>query len=304
MKKLLLAAAVATATFIPSFAQETVKTLYSGEPVNVTWENTLKIDAADFSEGVSTGNYLYITFSTTTDVIEVKANGTWLPGSRFTFLGDNATDFRLYLTDAGLAAAKEYGIEICGADFTVKSVTVMNDGFSMPEGAIWGGYFWVESWNTLELFKTALANYAGERYMDIYLSADNGDNTSYFVKVLTAWENPDAILADNGDIEHLATKAVVDLKDIDIQTALTDVDKLMIQSNPEGGNPYNITAIALRADNGTQSAISSVISGNDTFVNVYNLQGMAVKTAVSAADATAGLPSGLYIVNGKKIYVK
>ncbi|MCM1070322.1 MAG: hypothetical protein NC210_04485 [[Clostridium] fimetarium] len=36
-------------------------------------------------------------------------------------------------------------------------------------------------------------------------------------------------------------------------------------------------------------------------VNVYNIQGIAVKTGVSEAEALEGLPRGLYIVNGKKI---
>ena len=47
MKQILLAAAAAMA--IPAMGQETVKTLYTGDPKEVTWENTLKFDAADFS---------------------------------------------------------------------------------------------------------------------------------------------------------------------------------------------------------------------------------------------------------------
>jgi hypothetical protein len=36
-------------------------------------------------------------------------------------------------------------------------------------------------------------------------------------------------------------------------------------------------------------------------VDVYNLQGLCLRRAVPAANALAGLPSGLYIVNNKKI---
>ena len=79
MKKFLLAAAVATASLMPLSAQETVKTLYDGEPVEVTWSNTLSVPADMFAEGVSVGDYIYVTFSQTSDVIEIKANGTWLP---------------------------------------------------------------------------------------------------------------------------------------------------------------------------------------------------------------------------------
>lgn len=168
MKKILLGVALTIASLMPAPAQETVKKLYEGEAKEVTWASTLSIPADQFAEGVNVGDYIYITFSATTDVIEIKANGTWLPGSRFTALGDNSTDFRAYITADMLDALKEYGLEICGAKFTVTSVNICNDGFQMPEGAVWGGYFWVDSWNTLEIFKTAFAKYEGQRYISMY----------------------------------------------------------------------------------------------------------------------------------------
>ena len=302
MNKFLLAAAVATATLMPVSAQETVKTLYSGEPVNVTWDNTLTIPAEDFADGISTGNYIYITFENTSDVIEVKANGTWLPGSIKTTLGDNASDFRLYLTDAGLNTARQYGIEICGASFTVKEVSVMNDGFAMPDNAIWGGYFWVSDWNTLELFKTAFDEYADQRYLNINFSADKGDFTNYDINVMTAFDNPAALWAGNDKADRNASQAVIDLDGINVADALADVSALFIQMNPGPGNaPFNITSVTL---SGTLSSISSVIAADNDLVNVYNMQGVAVRTAVNAADATVGLPAGLYIISGRKVLVK
>lgn len=300
MKKLLLAAVMAVAAIAPAMAEpETVKTLYSGEPKEVTWANTLTIPASEFAEGVEIGNYIYITFSQTTDVIEIKANGTWLPGSRLTVLGDNSTDFKAYITEGMLDALKEYGLEICGAKFTVTGVSVCNDGFVMPEGAIWGGYFWVEAWNTLEIFKSALAAYDGQRYMDIYLEA-NYD--TYFMKVLTQWE-PAIVWADNDQVTKTGTKATVDLQNVDVQALLNGPQSaLMIQSNPEGGNPFNITAVALRKDSST--SLSVVAVGEETPADVYNLQGMRVLSGVTVAEAQAQLPAGLYIAAGRKFLVK
>lgn len=303
MKALAIAAAVATVTLVPAYAQETLKTFYNGDPVSVTWDNTMSIPASDFESDVNVGDYIHITFESTTDVIELKADGTWLPGTRFTYLGDDTPDLKVYITAGMLDALRTFGLELCGASFSVKEVSICNDGFSMPEGAIWGGYFWVDNWNTLELFKTAFDNYDGERYLDIYLSDDNGDNTGYFMKVLTAWDNPDAILADNGQIEHKARMATVDLNGIDVKEALADVNTLMIQSNPEGGAPYNITAVALRSGNSASSVTVSLTDDTDSPVTVYNLQGIAVKTAAGPADYLSGLPAGIYIVNGKKIAV-
>lgn len=305
MKNLTLSIAVvaAAASMFPVSAQETVKTLYSGEEKTVTWDTPLSIDASQFAEGVNVGNYIYITFSKTSDVIEIKANGTWLPGSRLTNLGDNSTDFKAYITVDMLEALKTYGLEICGKEFTVKEVSICNDGFIMPEGAIWGGYFWVDNWNTLELFKTAFDKYDNQKYLDIYLSDDNGDNIGYFMKVLTKWEDPEAVWADNDQIIHTAKTATVDLSTINVKYALSDVNTLMIQSNPEGGNPYNITAVVLRP--GISVVVDNVLSADESGeVNIYNLQGILVETAESLEKAKASLPTGIYIANGKKFAVR
>ncbi|MDE6612452.1 MAG: hypothetical protein K2K22_07820 [Muribaculaceae bacterium] len=304
MKNFAIAAIAATASLMPIAAQETVKTLYSGEPVAVTWENTLTIEPEYFTAGVEVGDYIYITFEATTDVIELKANGTWLPGTRFTALGDNTPDMKAYITADMLDRLKAYGLEICGASFTVKEVSVCNDGFVMPEGAIWGGYFWVENWNTLELFKTAFDNYDGQRWLDIYLSDDNGMNTGYFLQVMTKFDTPDAVWAGNDAVTHDATRATVDLKGIDVKTALADVNALLIQSNPEGGSPYNITAVALRSETGATTGIDDIVAEQAEVVTVYNMQGIAVRRNVPASSATASLPAGLYIVGDKKVAVK
>lgn len=305
MKKLALTMILAVMGLMNLSAQETIKTLFTGTPVDVTWDNTLKIGAENFENGVNVGDYIYVKFSKTTDVIELKADGTWLPGTKFTALGDNTPDLRTYITSDMLTRLKEFGLELCGASFTVSEVSICNDGFNMPDGAIWGGYFWVENWNTLELFKTAFDNYAGQRYMEIYLSDDNGENTNYFMKVLTAWDNPDAVWADNGEITHETRKAIVDLKGIDVKNKLADVNTLMIQSNPEGGSPFNITAIVLRNEDGTTTGIESI--GFDSVVekaDVYNLQGILIKKNASLTENLSELPAGIYIVNGKKFVVR
>lgn len=310
MKTYLFAAVVAAALSTPVWADvTTVKTIYTSPEENgteVTWDNTLTIPADQFAEDVNAGDYINVSFASTTDVIEMKANGTWLPGTIKTVLGDNTPATKAYITPDMLTALQTYGLELCGAKFAVKSVEICNDGFQMPEGAIWGGYFWIDNWNTMDLFKIAFDSYDGQRYMDIYLSADNGDNTNYVMNVMTAFDNPDAVWAnaDSGNLERTATKAIIDLKDINVKERLTDVPALLIQSNPEGGNPFNITAIALRNDNNQSTIVSSLTSDRNAPVTVYNLQGIAVKTNAAMATALDHLPAGVYIVNGKKFAVR
>lgn len=301
MKKAILTLAVAAASIFGVSAQETVKTLYSGENREVTWANTLSIGAEQFADGVKVGDYLYITFAKTSDVIEIKADGKVLPGSRFTWLGDNTPDYKAYITADMLAALKQYGLELCGANFTVSGVSVCNDGFQMPEGAIWGGYFWVDSWNTLEIFKTAFDHYNGEQYMEIHMSADNGDYAGYFMKVLTKWD-PETVWANNDQIVHNPRVATIDLKGVDIAGTLEATDRVMVQGNKEGGNPFNITAIVLRNETNVGAEITTVAT-DSSVAPIFNLQGIHVGE-MTQSEAQQALPAGLYISNGRKFTVK
>lgn len=281
MKKVILAITAVFCFSTLSAEVVEVKDIYDGAAKDVTWESPLQIDAAQFADGVKVGNYISIDLANATDVLEIKADGKWLPGSRFTNI-EGATEYKAYITADMLAALRTYGLEIVGRSFTVNDVKIMDDGFSMPEGAIWGGYFWVENWNTIEIFKTAFDNYANQRYLEIYFTDENDGATNYFIKVLTKWDDPNALWAENGDITHEVGKAVVDLKNINVKDALADVDKLMIQSNPEGLKPYNITAVVLRNDNssGIDNAIAEEKDG-DAPVVYYTLQGNRVVNPIA-----------------------
>ncbi len=168
----------------------------------------------------------------------------------------------------------------------------------MPYGAVISGL----RTNTLELFKTAFDNYDGEQYMDIYLSDDTDGYDGYFMKVLTKW-NPETLWASNDQITHTPKMATVDLANIDVAQSLADVNTLMIQANPEGGNPFNITAIALRDKNG--SSIDDItVSDTSVLSNIYNLQGTLVASGITADEAMTTLQPGIYIADGKKFMVR
>lgn len=305
MKKLALAALMAASIAGTAMAEEPtlVKSLFtSADGQTVTWSNTLTIPAEEFADAtIQAGNYLYITFSATTDVIELKSNGEKLPGTVFTRLGEGRTDLKVYFTEDMISAVKANGVELCGASFSVTGVGIYSDGTTAPAGAVWCGYFWVENWNTIEIFKEAFNKYNGERYLDIYLSDEANYNT-YLIKVLTSWKNG-GLVADNDKIEHKAGLATLDLKANGINlTSVLTTDRLMIQMNPEGGNPFNIRAVALRNDG--ETGVAEIAAVDSEVVNVYNMQGVVVARGVNKATATEGLPSGLYIVGDKKVLVK
>ena len=99
-----------------------------------------------------------------------------LPGSLYTWLGDSEAHepVKAYITAEMLEQLQKDGLELCGDSFTVTAVKVLNDGFVMPEGAIRGGYCWIDGWKTLELCKAAFNNYTNQRYLDIHFAADKG----------------------------------------------------------------------------------------------------------------------------------
>lgn len=301
MKTVIAAAAAAILGVGIAPAQETVKTLYQGDVVNVTWENTMTITPDSFADEVNVGDYISIGLVDATDVVEIKGNGVWLPGSILQRV-DGKSEYRAYITSDMLAALKQYGMEICGASFGVNAVAIMNDGFQMPEGAIWGGYFWIDNWNTLELWKTAFDSYNGQRYLDINMEASNSD---YVLNVMTRFDDPDAVWSKSETTVKTSSTATIDLKGIDVKESLADVNALLCQLNPEGGEPFNVTSIVLRGGDDTSTDTPEIDMADDTAtVDVYNLQGMAVRRNVNAADALVGMPQGIYIVNGRKHIVK
>lgn len=295
MKKLLLFAAILGTSASMANAQETVVNLFSGSQ-QVTWSNTMSFEASVF-ENVKVGNYIYATYADGKSGFEFKSNGEWVPGSYF-INSENNFQAKYYITEEGLSVLQQYGLEICG-EFLLESLSIMDDGFVMPEGAIWGGYFWVDNWNTLEIWKTAFANYNGQRYLDVYLAPDN-TNDVYFMKVLTNW-NPETVVANNENIVKTSNIATIDLQGVNLTEMLAadGVNALMIQANPEGGNAFNMISVVLRDDenSGNSSVVNSFINEN-TGYDVFTLQGLKVKSGADFSGALNNLPKGVYIVRG------
>ena len=74
-----------------------------------------------------------------------------------------------------------------------------------------------------------------------------------------------------------------------------------------GKQPKGVTAEGDYKINvyGTVDSINQIVAGDsEAPVNVYNLSGVLVRQNVKAGQATNGLAKGLYIVNGKKFFVK
>lgn len=55
---------------------------------------------------------------------------------------------------------------------------------------------------------------------------------------------------------------------------------------------------------GVSSGVDEMVSEEDSVVDVYNMQGMVVKSRVDSSAALDGLRPGVYIVGGKKVLVR
>jgi hypothetical protein len=69
-------------------------------------------------------------------------------------------------------------------------------------------------------------------------------------------------------------------------------------------NDAAVTVDYIAVTTNAPSALSTVVADNpDAIVNVYNCTGNLVRKEVKESEATKGLKSGLYIVNGHKVFV-
>ncbi len=149
----------------------------------------------------------------------------------------------------------------------------------------------MDEWSTLEVAKTSFdgINWSDYKAIRFYSEANR---TDYVINVLTKWGDGGK-LGDQTTMTMTNEYAELSLDGINMAASLADVDRLMVQCNKEGGNPFNFTAIVLVKKEGT--GISATLMNSEKVnSDVYNLAGQRV----------AQPRKGLYIVNGKKVLVK
>lgn len=113
--------------------------------------------------------------------------------------------------------------------------------------------------------------------------------------MLTKWGD-DGKLGDQTTMTMTNEYAELSLEGIDMPAKLADVDRLMVQCNKEGGDPFNFTAIVLVKKETTGISDAARLNDNVKMKNdhCYNLAGQRVTQP----------RKGLYIINGKKVAIK
>lgn len=284
MKKTFLLLCMMASTMIASATD-----LWEGTH-DVTWSNTLTIEANLFAD-MQLGQKIVIEYSNATDVIELHSNGAMLPGTRYAQYIDGQGEIEVFSTPAMLASLKNYGLELCGPQFTVTKVWYGDGKDNVDENTVWTGFFWMDEWSTLELAKTAFNGIDWSKYKAIRFYSEAG-RTDYVINVMTKWGDGGK-LGDQGTMTMTNDYAELSLEGIDMAAKLAEVDRLMVQCNKEGGDAFNFTAIALvkNETTGIGQIENAVKKATD---KTYNLAGQRVGKNYK----------GIVIVNGKKVVVK
>ena len=286
MKKVFLLMCLMATTVIASATD-----VWEGEHA-VKWDNTLTIEKGKFTD-MKVGDKLVIEFKDATgEVIELHSNGGMLPGTRFEHhIFSDQSSVEVFATPAMLASLKEYGLEVCGDEFTATKIWYGDGKDNVDENTVWTGYFWMDSWSTLEITKNCFAGVDWSKVKAIRFYSE-ANRTDYVINILTKWGDGGK-LGDQSTMTMTTEYAELSLENINMETALADVDRLMIQCNKEAGEPFNFTAVVLVKD-GTTGIDATLVNSEKVNSQYFNLAGQRV----------AHPAKGLYIVNGKKVLVK
>lgn len=288
MKKVLLLTCLMAATVI-TYATD----LWEGEHP-VTWETTLKIEAAKFAE-IKTGDKIVVEFKDATgEVIELHSNGGMLPGTRYAhFIYADQSKIEVFATSTMTEYLKQYGMEICGAGFTATKVWYGDGKESIDANTVWSGFFWMDEWSTLEIAKTSFDGVDWSKYKAIRFMSEAG-RTDYVMNILTKFGN-------GGKIGDQSTMTTTDgyfelsLEGVDMATALASTDRLLIQCNKEGGQAFNFTQVQLiKKEEATGVNAATTITEKATGEK-FDLLGRKIAQPVKGT---------LYIMDGKKYIAK
>ena len=256
----------------------------------VKWDNTLTIEAAKFADA-QVGQKIVIEFTNATgEVIELHSNGGMLPGTRYEHhIYADQSSMEVFITKGMLARLKESGLEICGTGFTATKAWYGDGKDNVDDNTVWTGYFWMDSWSTLEMAKTSFdgINWSDYKAIRFYSEANR---TNYVINVLTKWGD-DGKLGDQYTMTMTNEYAELNIENIDMAARLADVDRLMVQCNKEDGDPFNFTAIVLVKKEATGIKNVANCQEQTAHSQFFNLAGQKVLYPTK----------GLYIVNGKKV---
>ena len=240
----------------------------------ITWDTPLNLEATKFADA-QPGQKIVVSFTEAADGIEFKVLDVWdhLAGSREAAWISGEGNFELFLTEAAVAQLKAHGLQIVGNKFTATHVE-LTDGKELKEGlTIWTGFFWADSWSTLELYRDAYAgvDFSKVEAIRFYTEAASG---AYVLNFLKGWNDGEKF-ADQNDMTDGEGYKELALTD-ELRTNVAEAGHWMVQFNKEGLEAFNATDIVLVLKD-TTTAISNTSIESKTVKRIVNGQVVIIR---------------------------
>ncbi|MDE6497742.1 MAG: hypothetical protein K2L21_03675 [Muribaculaceae bacterium] len=308
IKRLLLVSLSVLA--LETFAQSGETTvLWQGE-ASLSWdESTAPHIPADKSTGIIAGDSIYITVS------EISPDEDW-PGcnlrsnTEVELCNIGLWDFKNdempikvgaeVPYDAKVVKAFKQGFMAVGGGAVITEIAVKHTGdpsVVLPEGdnVLWFGPAHQISWSEgVEISE--------DKTKDIAL----GDNVKITVAKIDADVEWQQIAVNSWNWKEITSIPLWD--DVDktlplVKSVEVNADNIDMfhEGFRVGGNGWWCTLVEY-AKSDPLTGVVEVAVGQSAAVDIYTLQGILVRRSADSAHALDGLPSGLYIVGGKKIY--
>ena len=216
---------------------------------HVCWaDGGIQIPAASFTEA-QPGQKIIVYFNDASDGIEFKvmnANFDHLAGSREAAWISGDGSFEQFLTSSAVDSLKAYGLEIIGANFNCTQVALESGKDALKDGfTVWTGFFWADSWSTLELYYNGYAgvDFSKATALRIYSEANRSD---FVINIKENWD-AEGQIADQSAMTAGEGYMELPLTD-ELRNRLANAGHWMIQFNKEAGSPFNVTDIVLVGD--------------------------------------------------------
>ncbi|MBR2284941.1 MAG: hypothetical protein IJ900_00205 [Paludibacteraceae bacterium] len=155
----------------------------------------------------------------------------------------------LYVTEAMKAAIQGGDFRLYGKDLKINQVEIWRGKYTIPGEikfgkTIWTGYFWMDDWTTLEMFKEAFNGIDLSKYSAIRFYHEAGRTDIVMNIYKDTWETGDKI-ADQSTMTMTDNYAELPLTDAVIEKIGGMTSKMNIQCNKESGAAFNFTDVVL-----------------------------------------------------------
>lgn len=197
----------------------------------------------------------------------IEINGFDIAGSLHAYIGDYdpevhfpGSDYRasstlpvsFYLTEDLIASIKTKDFRLHGNGAKINYITLYRGKHDVPGAikfgkTIWTGYFWMDTWSTLEMFKEAFNGIDLSKYRAIRFYHEAG-RTDFVMNIIQAWD-PVVKIADQDDMTKTNEYFELPLDETMRGKFTTFMESgegtLKIQCNKNAGDPFNFTDIVL-----------------------------------------------------------